>query len=314
MRNWRAGVASQRVNMGKVHWLALSTLPGVGSVTFKRLIERFGSVEAIFDASDAALRQIPRFTAVTIAHLRSLDLASLEADLASLDDEGIQVVTWEDADYPTNLLAVPDAPPILYVRGTLTSNDNNAVAIVGTRQPSPRGADVAAGLACELAARGLTIVSGLALGIDTAAHWGALNANGRTLAVLGSGVRVIHPPENQRLAEEITRHGALLSEFHPNTPPRGPQLMARDRIISGLSRTVIVVEASENSGSLDTADKGRRQGRRVLAVPGSPGTDALIAQGVEALDPDSIHLDDLATSQTIIPTSPPDPPKQLSLW
>jgi len=167
----------------------------------------------------------------------------------------------------------------------------------------------------ELAARGLTVVSGLALGVDAAAHRGAFEA-GRTLAVLGSGIRFIHPKENTELAEQIVRRGALLSELHPNTPPRGPQLMARDRIVSGLSRAVIVVEAGEKSGSLDTAGRAAKQGRLVFAVPGSAGTDQLIAAGARRLDPASLDFDALADE---IFQHPPPPafgslPHQSSLF
>jgi DNA processing protein len=229
--------------MSKVHWLALSTLQGVGSVTVRKLIERFGSVEAIFDAPDADLLCVPRITAEVVARLRAISLNDLEVELTSLADEGLQVITWDDAIYPVNLKQVQDAPPLLFMRGELQERDAQAVAIVGTRQPTSQADRLAEMLARELAARGLTIVSGLAVGIDTAAHRGALQAkNGRTLAVLGSGLRAIHPHQNISLAEEIVQHGALFSELAPNTRVRGANLMARDRIISGLSLAVIVVQ------------------------------------------------------------------------
>ncbi len=281
--------------MSKLHWLALSTVPGIGGATARRLIERFGSVEAIFDAPDEELRQVPRLTAEVLARLRTVSLEALEGELASLAEEGLGVVTWDDSDYPVNLRQVNDAPPVLFLRGDLQASDEYAVAIVGTREPSSEGVDMAEMLGRELAARGLTIVSGLALGIDTAAHRGALQAEGgRTLAVPGSGLRAIHPRENVPLAEKITRRGALLSELHPNTPARGPNLMARDRIISGLSHAVIVVEAGEKSGSLDTAAKALHQKRLLFAVPGSPGTQALLAGGAESLGPQAVDLDGLS--------------------
>jgi DNA processing protein len=281
--------------MSKLHWLAISTLPGIGGATAQKLIERFGSVEAVFAAPDEELLRVPRFTAEVVARLRAVSLEAIEAELASLADEGLQVVTWDDEDYPANLRLVYDAPPVLFVRGELRPTDAQAVAIVGTRHPTPQGVAVAERLARELAERGLTVVSGLALGIDTVAHRGALQAaGGRTLAVPGSGLRAIHPRENIALAEAIARRGALLSELHPDTPARGPSLMARDRIISGLSRAVIVVEAEEKSGSLDTAAKARRQGRLLFAVPGSPGTQALITGGAEPLDPQANDLDRLS--------------------
>ncbi len=303
--------------MSKAQWLALAALPGVGGVTLKRLVERFGSVAGVFDAADDDLRHVPRVTAETVARLRATSLDQLEAELVSLSDEGVQVLTWDDDAYPAGLRPLTDAPPVLFLRGGLRPSDQTAVALVGTRQPTARGAHYAEGLACELAARGVTIVSGLALGIDTLAHQGALLApEGRTLAVLGSGLRVVHPGENRALAERIEGRGAVLSEFRPDTPPRGPQLMARDRIVSGLSRAVIVVEAGEKSGSLDTAEKARRQGRPVLAVPGSPGTDLLLQQGAEALDPAAADLDGLVRRLVDAPAQPdsPPPPAQLSLW
>jgi len=300
--------------MSKVHWLALSTLRGVGSVTIRKLVERFGNVEAILDAPDADLLLVPRITSDVVARLRAISLDDLEAELTSLADEGLQVLTWDDALYPLNLRQVPDAPPLLFMRGELQGRDRRAVAIVGTRQPTPRAARLAETLGRELAARGLTIVSGLAVGIDTAAHRGALQAkDGRTLAVLGSGLRAIHPRQNIPLAERIVRQGALLSELTPNTRARGANLMARDRIISGLSLAVIVVEAKGKSGSLDTANKARRQERLLFAVPGSPGTDSLLASGAQALELPVIDFDRL--SQRINEHTPgSDQAKQSKLW
>lgn len=265
--------------MSNAHWLALTTVPGIGGVTARKLLDRFGDIESVFSASPEDLTQIPRITESIAQQLVSAPIEQLESELLSLNDEGIDLLTWDDDRFPSRLRALPDAPMVLFMRGALKPGDKNAVAIVGTREPSPRAVEVAATLGRELSGRGLTIVSGLALGVDTAAHRGALESEGRTLAVLGSGIRFIHPKENVELAEQITRSGALLSELHPNTPPRGPQLMARDRIVSGLSRAVIVVEAGEKSGSLDTAAKAKKQGRLVYAVPGSAGTDQLLASG-----------------------------------
>jgi DNA processing protein len=298
--------------MAKVHWLALSTVSGIGGVTARRLLELFGSAESVFDAPDGELLRVPRVTPDVVARLRAVSLESLEAELASLDEEGVEVVTWDD-EYPENLRGVNDAPPVLFVHGELLPRDEEAVAIVGTRQATSEAAELAQTLARGLAERGLTIVSGLALGIDTAAHQGALEAEGgRTLAVLGSGLRNIHPRENLALAEVITQRGALVSEVRPDTPPSGPSLMARDRITSGLARAVIVVEAQERSGSLDTASRARRQGRWLLAVPGSPGTDALIAQGAGRLDPVALDFDTLG--DRIRARAVPGTKTQLSLW
>jgi DNA processing protein len=241
-------------------------------------------------------------------------------NLEALAEAGIDVLSWDDDSYPANLLTVSDAPPLLFVRGALLPADSNAVAIVGTREPSAASAALADKLGCELAQRGLTIVSGLALGIDTAAHTGALEAQrGRTLAVLGSGINAIFPRENIELAEHIAQRGALLSELRPNTPASGPSLMARDRIVSGLSRAVIIIEAQERSGTMDTARRAQAQSRLLIAVPGSPGSDVLLRQGALRLDPQTLDLDTLAERMRAHPvgedapqqTEPPPQPQSL---
>ena len=301
--------------MSNAHWLALTTVPGIGGVTARKLIDRFGDIESVFSASPDDLTQIPRITESLAQQLVSAPIEQLESELLSLTDEGIDLLTWDDDRFPSRLRALPDAPMVLFMRGALRPGDKNAVAIVGTREPSPRAVEVAATLGRELAGRGLTIVSGLALGVDTAAHRGALESEGRTLAVLGSGIRFVHPKENVELAEQITRSGALLSELHPNTPPRGAQLMARDRIVSGLSRAVIVVEAGEKSGSLDTAAKAKKQGRLVYAVPGSAGTEQLLANGARRLEPDIADFDGLtdSISKHTLPDEADSTPQQQSL-
>ena len=303
--------------MSKAHWVALSTIPGIGGATARKLVERFGTVGAVFEADPADLLAVPRITPDIVRQIQTTLLENVEAELVSLDDEGITVVTLEDDGYPELLRTVGDAPSVLFVRGQVRPADTQAVAIVGTREPGDQGLQTAERLASELAARGWTIVSGLALGIDTAAHRGVFAVpGGRTLAVLGSGLRVVHPSKNADLAQEIIARGALLSELHPSTPPRGPQLMARDRIISGLSRAVIVVEAGEKSGSLDTASKARRQGRPVLAVPGSPGTDQLITSGAASVQVGQMDWGVLVArieqSLGMLPT--PGNLRQASLW
>jgi DNA processing protein len=299
--------------MSKAHWLALTSISGVGGVTVRRLIERFGSVEEVFDAPDDELLQVSRITPDVIAQMHAISLENLESDLASMSYDFLQVLTWDDDDYPENLRSISDAPPLLFVLGDMLRDDARAVAIVGTREPSPPRLALAEMMARELSGRGVTIVSGLALGIDSAAHRGALLADGgRTLAVLGSGMRAIHPRENVPLAEEIATRGALISEFLPNTPARGQNLMARDRIISGLSLAVIVIEAGIKSGTLDTAAKAQRQGRALFAVPGSPGTDALLSAGATLLDSQHPDYDGLVERLMTRPRSPTE--MQLSLW
>ncbi len=302
--------------MTSAHWLALTALSGIGGVTARRLIERFGDIEAVFAAAPDELAQVPRVTLPLARQLLAAPIEQLEAELLSLNDEGIDLLTWDDARFPAYLRALPDAPLVLFMRGAIKKNDSLAVAVVGAREPSRRAEAVAATFGRELAGRGVTVVSGLALGIDAAAHRGALEAEGRTIAVLGSGIRFIHPKENAELAEQIIGSGALVSELHPNTPPRGPQLMARDRIVSGLSRAVIVVEAGEKSGSLDTAGRARKQGRAIYAVPGSPGTDLLLANGAIRLDPGKISFDDLAEriTRSALPDQDASPPHQEALF
>ena len=298
--------------MSKAHWLGLSTLPGVGGATLQKLIGQFGSVTAVYDAVDADLLAVPRVTPEVVARLRRLNLEQLDGEIHQLTAKGITILTWDDTDYPDCLRTISSAPPILYTRGQFQPQDAQAVALVGTREPTPTAVAHTQTLACELARRGLTIVSGLALGIDTAAHEGALRAgNGRTLAVLGSGLHAIHPTQNIPLATQIADYGVMISEYSPPTRVKGSQLMARDRIISGLSLAVIVIQANENSGSLDTAQKALAQNRLLFAAPGSPGTDALIRQGVAALDLQQIEYDALVSR---ILRQPPPLPKQMALF
>jgi len=202
-----------------------------------------------------------------------------------IHDDTVRALRRSDAEYPALLLPVPTAPDPLHVRGRLVDGDALAVAIVGSRRATPYGLDVAETLAADLAARGVTVVSGLARGIDSAAHRGALRVGGRTIAVLGSGVDVVYPPENRRLADEIVERGALLSQFAPGTPPLPYNFPTRNGVIAGLSLAVVVVEAAERSGSLITARLAAELGREVLAVPGrvtaleSRGANRLIQDG-----------------------------------
>jgi DNA processing protein len=300
--------------MAQAHWLALTTVAGIGGVTARKLIERFGNVEAVFEAAPEELSEVPRVTEAMAAQILAAPIEQLESELLSLNDEGIDLLTWDDARFPTLLRPLPDAPMVLFMRGALKRMDDKAVAIVGTREPTPAAVELAHTIGRELAARDVTIVSGLALGIDTAGHRGAIET-GRTIAVLGSGICHIHPRENVELAEEIIGCGAILSELHPNTPPKGQNLMARDRIISGLSRAVIVIEAGEKSGSLDTASKAKKQGRMVYAAPGSAGTDLLIAGGAGRIDPSAMNFDQLAAELSEPPSAGEhSSPQQSSFW
>ncbi len=266
-------------------WIALQVTPGVSGAAWRRLVERFGDARAVLAAPERGLVDagLPPGAARALATGVAREAATLEVERALA--AGVRIVTWLDADYPSALRTIRDAPPYLYVRGTLDPPDTVAVAVVGARAASVYGRDVAERLGWELAAAGVTVVSGLAHGVDGAAHRGALAGGGRTVAVLGSGIDVVYPREHVALAGAMSARGALVSEFGMQTPPRAAHFPRRNRIISGLARAVVVVEATERSGSLITARWALEQGRDVLAVPGpvtaprSRGTHLLIRAG-----------------------------------
>lgn len=288
--------------MSRAQWAALAAA-GLGVRTILRLSEHLGGVEAIFRASREALLDVRGIGPRTASAILALDLAAIERGLRRIEADGIRVIAWEDqADYPANLRALPaDAPPVLYLKGSFLPEDQRVVAIVGTRWPTEPAATLARQMAGELARRGWAIVSGLAAGIDTAAHIGALEAGGRTLAVLGCGVERIYPPENVPLAAQIAEMGAVISEAHPTETVSKRRLVARNRITSGLSRAVIVVEAGEDGGSVITARRAREQGREVFAVRGGDaGCDALIQEGAGVILPDKVDWDALSERLELI--------------
>jgi DNA processing protein len=286
----------------KAHWVALATTARIGGKTITRLLEQFGSLEAVLAASPDELIQVPRIGPHTANAITSINMRQVEADLVRMARVGIQVVTWEEPAYPSNLLACDDAPPVLFVRGAFAERDNKAVAIVGTRYPSELGEDLAYQLGYELASRDWTIVSGLAIGVDTAAHKGALDAGGRTLAVLGSGLGNVYPHRNREMAWVIAKRGVVMAEVHPSTKVNPQNLVARNRITSGLSKAVIVVEAEKDSGSLNTARRAWKQGRRVFTVAHSAaGCDELIAAGAETISREWLDWDAFSTYLAIEP-------------
>lgn len=271
-------------------WLALKSVAGVGNVVFPALIDHFGTLETVFSASPAELQAVPGITkkaAAGIAAFRDWDIVNRK--LEEVEKAGINIVTYLDKLYPPKLLEIYDRPPLLYVKGTLKKNEVN-IAIVGSRLASTYGKYTTEKISRELALQGATVVSGLARGIDSAAHRGALTAKARTIAVLGSGLDIIYPPENKKLFAAICEMGAVVSEFPPGTPPRACNFPARNRIISGMSYGVVVIEAGEKSGSLITARLAVEQGREVFAVPGSidatgsRGTNKLIKQGAKLIE------------------------------
>jgi DNA processing protein len=291
--------------MSKVHWVALATAGRVGGKTITALLQRFAVLDNVFDAPVAELERVPGVGPVTAQAIVGIDLVAVEAACDRWEQQEIAVITWQDRAYPPNLLLCDDAPPVLFVRGVLRRADWRAVAVIGTRQPKPASAELAHRMGFELARRGWAIVSGLALGIDAAAHRGALDAGGRTLAVLGSGLLRIYPNSHTALADSIARSGALLSELHPEATVNRQNLIARNRITSGLSRAVIVVQSGEDSGSVSTVRRAWAQGRAVLAVTGEDaGGEALLAGGAEPLSLDGLDWDALSERLGAIPGPP----------
>ncbi len=273
------------------YWLGLRRVRGVGPRIARLLLERFGTAEKIFAASEAELSQtgIPRPTARNIREFH--DFAPLERELCELPRVGARLVRWTDQDYPANLRHIADPPPYFFLRGGIGANETKYVAVVGARAASEAGRRMAQRLAIELAAKGFTIVSGLARGIDSEAHQGALDGNGRTIAVMGCGVDIIYPPENRNLAQAMVEQGGgLISELPLGTPPIAENFPPRNRLISGLCLGVVVVEAAEKSGSLITARMALEQDRQVFAVPGSPltgktrGSNRLLKEGARLVE------------------------------
>ncbi len=268
------------------YWIAFNRTPGVGPAKLQALIDHFGSLQAAWHAGEPEWRAagLDRRAINSLVAVRAA--IDLDAEMDRVAACGARLMTWNDADYPPLLRSIPDAPPVLYAKGDLTPADRQwAVAIVGTRRSTAYGRQAAERLAGDLARSGVTIVSGLARGIDAAAHWAALKAGGRTVGVMASGIDQIYPAEHARLAAQIAKHGALLTESPIGSPPEAGNFPARNRIISGLSLAVLVVEAGDQSGALITADRALEQGRDVFAVPGSifsrasAGTNRLISEG-----------------------------------
>jgi DNA processing protein len=264
------------------YWLALSLTPGVGSTLMRRLLEQFKSPEAVFHAPMKELLCIEGLGEKVAQGIRRGPLEEIVGkELNRLKETGGRVITLTDQEYPKRLKDIYDPPALLYIRGELRIEDELAIAIVGSRKTTPYGRWFTEKVSHELARHGVTIVSGMARGIDSLAHTGAISGGGRTIAVLGCGVDVIYPSENRNLFIKIIDHGAVLSEFPMGSPPEGGHFPRRNRIISGLSLGVVVVQANEKSGSLITAGYALEQGREVFAVPGNVGTES--SRGVHRL-------------------------------
>jgi DNA processing protein len=299
----------------KQYWVGFNLVKGIGAARLQALLDYFGDAAAAWQASPQELKAAGLGTKLVETLLKARSSVSLERVWERIQTQGITVITWEDEEYPRRLKDIDQPPPVLYLRGSLLPQDEWAVAVVGTRRITAYGRQVAEELAGVLASKNITVVSGLARGVDGAAHQAALNAGGRTLAVLGCGVDRIYPPEHRRLAERIISCGALLSDYPPGTPPDGVNFPPRNRIISGLSMATVVVEAGEKSGALITAEFAAEQGREVFAVPGninapqSVGTNHLIQQGAHPLlnfeelleSLDLTLVSERSTARTVLP-------------
>jgi DNA processing protein len=272
-------------------WVALSRVQGLGCVSFKKLAGHFGDPTEALSASTAALAEIPGLDPSVIDGLRNFSAwDEAEKEIIKAENAAVKIVPFTDSSYPARLRMIPDPPPLLYLKGEIRREDEKAVAVVGSRSTSDYGRRVARDLCRGLASLGFTVVSGMARGIDGTAHETSLNAGGRTIAVLGSGVDRVYPAEHDKLYRRISENGGVISEFPMGTRPLAFNFPARNRVISGLSLGVVVVEATEKSGSLITAALALEQGREVFAVPGevgasrSRGAHRLIRQGAKLVE------------------------------
>jgi DNA processing protein len=269
-------------------WLALGLIPEVGAATFQRLVNGLGSAKAVLMASVEALEQVPGVSGEAARAVAGFAWReALDRELRIIETRGLRLLRFSEEEYPEPLAAIYAPPPLLYLRGTIRPQDRVAVAVVGSRKATSYGIAMAERISAELAQRGVTIVSGMARGIDAAAHRGALEVGGRTIAVLGCGLGVTYPPEHAELSDRIAANGGVLSEFPVFAPPKPDHFPRRNRIISGLTLGVLVVEAGTESGALITANYAVEQGREVFAVPGqvtarsSRGCHQLIKAGAK---------------------------------
>jgi DNA processing protein len=272
--------------MADKYLIALGYIPELGPSSIKKLLSAFGSAKEIFAATAKELDSVEKLTERKKLALLGFKLwDKVGSDMSMLAEKGIKVVAMGEKGYPEALKELPDAPPLLYMRGDVLKEDRYAVAVVGTRTPTPYGLNEADKISTGLARMGFTIVSGMARGVDTAAHMGAIKSGGRSIAVTGTGIDVNYPAENRVLADKLSQCGCVMTEFPPGTPPNRENFPRRNRIISGLSLGVLVVEAAKDSGSLITANCALEQGKEVFSVPGninsmaSRGTNELIRKG-----------------------------------
>lgn len=285
----------------RCYYIGFNLVKGIGAVRLKSLIDFFGRIDIAWQAPVDALNATGLPSSVIENMISIREKADLEKILEKSLSSGIQVITWDDPGYPVRLKTIDQSPPVIFIRGELSLDDDWAVGIVGTRRMTVYGRQVTEELASFLGANHITVISGLARGVDAAAHQAVLKSGGRTIAVLGCGVDIIYPPENKKLADQIIENGALISDYVPGTAPESGNFPPRNRIISGLSRAVVVVEAGIESGALITARYAVEQGRDVYSVPGSifapmsKGTNRLIFDGAAPL----LKIDDILRSLEI---------------
>ena len=280
--------------------IALNMVPNLGPMRLRKLLETFETPERILLARASDLRHVEGVGTTLADDIAAWErIVDLPGELARIESFGAQVITQESSDYPRQLREIYNPPIVLYVWGTLTERDHHAISIVGSRKTTHYGLECAKKLSYQLAYAGFTVVSGLARGIDTAAHQGALAANGRTVGVIGSGLMDLYPPENRGLAEKIAASGAVVSEYPMTFPPSPQTFPYRNRIVAGWGSGALVVEAGLNSGALITANQALEHGRLVYAVPGpidrpsSAGSNRLIQQGAKLVTSAADILDDL---------------------
>ncbi len=302
------GVRVCRLNTQTRYWLGFSLIPTIGPSRLAQLNSYFGNLQQAWSAGETALKSAGLDNQALENVLKLRPGIDLDHEVERVKQANAHVITLEDDIYPANLREIDDAPPILYVRGALAPIDSMALAVVGTRKPTHYGRDATFKLTKHLAAQGITIVSGLAHGIDSMAHRAALEGGGRTIAVMGTGIDIIYPPDHQALAEQIVHQGALVSEFRLGAPPEGRNFPRRNRIMSGMSLGVLVTEAPEKSGALITVEVALEQGREVFAIPANifnpmgRGTNRLIQEGAKLVLRVRDILDELNVTYTNIQT------------
>jgi len=303
----------------RARWIALSRVKGLGGVSFKKLAARFADPTEAFGASARDLEQIQGLDKDVVNGLLNFSQwQEIDEEIRRIEEAGATIVPFTDRSYPARLRMIADPPPFLYVKGEFRPDDDKAVAIVGSRSASEYGCRIARDLSHDLASLGFTVVSGMARGIDGTAHKTALEAGGRTIAVLGSGVDRAYPPEHGELYRRIVENGAVVSELPIGARPMAFNFPARNRLISGLSLGVVVVEATEKSGSLITASLALEQGREVFAVPGeagasrSRGTHRLIRQGAKLVENVKDIVEEIAPQLATGAGAVDQPPRQLA--